>query len=159
MDPLKVIEIVSPYLEQSGFGKVVVICFILLLIATTIWVVAWMIDQQATKNLGRNLCYLVSFGAERFRKANKSPYDSAIQKSRLAQIIEFVYLYFVALVLVVLSAFIIGIALTVKSNVVFATVGILVFGAVTLVLARFAKVAADKAYYRFKRGRDWDGET
>lgn len=101
---------------------------------------------------------LVDFSKKRFEKANKSPYDSTIKNSKFFQVTEVVYLYFVVLVLFLYGVLIALIGILGQAGIL-GSVLVVLFGVLILILARFVKVAADKAYYRFKHGADWNDET
>lgn len=159
MDVTSLIKLVIPYLERSGMSTLVAVCASAILIASTIFVVAWIIDQRSTKNLFRSLLYIVDFSVKRLRHLNKSPYDDGIINSKAFRLIEFSYMYFMFFIFFVFGVGTITIGLFGKSNVWWGNIIVILIGVLIIIFSRFIKISADKAHYRFKNGADWDGKA
>jgi len=117
MDPSSIIDVIVPYLERSGMGTLVTVCLSVILIATTIWIIAWVLDHRSIKNLIKDLSCLIDFSKKRFRKVNASPYDSLVTNSKIFNIIEVVYLYVVFGTMALYGTGTIVIGITGKANV------------------------------------------
>jgi|SRR5699024_314896 len=156
MDVPSLINLVIPYLERSGMSTLVVVCASAILIASTVFVVAWIIDQKSTKNLFRGVIYIVDFSVKRLHHLNKSPYDSEIINSKIFQVIEFSYLYFTLFIFFLFGVGTIIIGLFGEANVWWGNIIVICIGVLIIIFSRFIKISADKAHYRFKNGVDWD---
>lgn len=159
MDLIKIFEITVQYLEKSGMDTLIVVCLSLVLVATTIWVIAWIADHKSIKNLLKSISDIANFSKKRFEKANNSPFDNAVKNSKIFLAIEFMYLYFMALILLIYGLGTLYIGASVEANSILGKFTIFVFGFLIVIFARFAKVAADKSYFKYKNGHDWDDET
>lgn len=157
-DMLELLRVILPYLERYKMDFFLVVCLMLLLIATTFYVIAWIIDQSASRNFFRSLRDIINFSKKRFEKANTSPYDTSVANSKLFLIIEFMYYYLIFVILFIYSLGVLTIGLIGKSQVWWGNIAAMFFGALIMIVARFTKVSADKAYYKFKNGKDWNEE-
>ncbi|MHC3994610.1 hypothetical protein ACXWTF_07245 [Thiomicrolovo sp. ZZH C-3] len=151
---IALLDTILPYLERHGMGTLVTICLSILLIATTIWGIAFIVDQKSIRNLSRKFKELIKLSRSCFEDANTSPYDDVVANSNTYKIIEFIYLYLISATMFFYGLLILITGVIVEPQVWWGKVVVILYGIVMIVIARFAKVAADKSLYRFKTANE-----